>query len=135
MNHRIGSTVFGFAVGLVVAYLAYQWVSDPNRRVESDEQDKVVETSRVVLKNKLAIGDIELVDPLAPQRKVGKVYIYPVTDGWEVSGHYRRNEDDRWHPYLLTLSSELTLVYLKVQDAEPGLASMSETDPLFETSR
>jgi hypothetical protein len=135
MNHRIGSTVFGFAVGLVVAYLAYQWVSDPNRRVESDEQDKVVETSRVVLKNKLAIGDIELVDPLAPQRKVGKVYIYPVTDGWEVSGYYRRNEDDRWHPYLLTLSSELTLVYLKVQDAEPGLASMSETDPLFETSR
>jgi hypothetical protein len=135
MNHRIGSTVFGFAVGLVVAYLAYQWVSDPNRRVESDEQDKVVETSRVVLKNKLAIGDIELVDPLAPQRKVGKVYIYPVPDGWEVSGYYRRNEDDRWHPYLLTLSSELTLVYLKVQDAEPGLASMSETDPLFETSR
>ena len=135
MNHRMVSRVFGFAVGLVVAYMAYQWVSDPSRRVESDEQDKVVETSRVVLKNKLAIGDIELVDPLAPQRRVGKVYIYPVTDGWEVSGYYRRNEDDRWHPYLLTLSSELTLVYLKVQDAEPGLASMSETDPLFETSR
>ena len=135
MNHRIVSRVFGFAIGLVVAYMAYQWVSDPNRRTEREEQDQVVVASRSVVKNKLALGDIELVDPLAPQRKVGKVYIYPVSDGWEVSGYYRRNEDDRWHPYLLTLSEELSLVYLKVQDADVSLANLSKSDPILEVTR
>jgi hypothetical protein len=134
MNHRIVSRVFGFAIGLVVAYMAYQWVSDPNRRTEREEQDQVVVASRVIVKNKLALGDIELVDPLAPQRKVGKVYIYPVSDGWEVSGYYRRNEDDRWHPYLLTLSAELSLVYLKVQDADVSLANLSKSDPILEVT-
>ncbi len=135
MKNRAGSIVFGIAVGFAVAALAYQWITDPDRRAERNEQERVVKTSRVVLKEKLAIGEIEVVDPLAPQRKVGKVYIYPREDGWEVSGYYRRDADDRWHPYLLTLSGDASLASLKVQDSDPVLAQKAAEDPGFEVVR
>lgn len=135
MNHRAGSIVFGTAVGLAVAALAYQWITDSDKRAERDEQERVVQASRAVLSDTLAIGEIEVVDPLAPLRKVGKVYVYPLEDGWEVSGYYRRGADDRWHPYLLTLSADASLASLKVQDADPVLVQKAAEDPSFEVVR
>ncbi len=134
MNHKMGSLVFGAVVGLLVAIWAYQWVSDPAKPARRTEQEAVVETSRTVLIDKLAIGDIELVDPLAPQRKVGKVYVYPLANGWEISGYYRRNDEDRWHPYLMALSLELSLESLKVRDSDAGLAQLAAMDPDFDVS-
>ena len=58
-----------------------------------------------------------MVDPLAPERKVGKVYVYRAGNGWEVSGFYRRNEDDRWNPFMMSLDATNTMVQLKVRDA------------------
>lgn len=135
MNHRVGSIVFGGVIGLAIAVLAYQWVTDPDKRVQHDEQERVVELSREILKHTLEIHDLQLVDPLAPQRKVGKVYIYPLENGWEISGYYRRDDDDRWHPYLLELSVELSLRSLKVQDADSGLAQIAAMNPLVEVLR
>jgi len=132
MKQRIASIVFGIAVGLIVATLSFLWIMDPGGREQRAEEEMVVEVSRTVLIGKLAIGDIELVDPLAPQRKVGKVYIYPLANGWEVSGYYRRNDDDRWHPYLMALSPELSLESLKVRDSDSGLAQMAAMDPTLE---
>ncbi len=132
MNHKMGSLVFGAAVGILVAIWAYQWVSDPVKRERRTEQETVVEISRTVLSDKLAIGDIELVDPLAPQRKVGKVYVYPLASGWEISGYYRRNDQDLWHPYLMALSQELSLESLKISDSDAGLAQLAAMDPNFE---
>ncbi len=132
MNHKMGSLVFGAVVGLLVAIWAYQWVSDPAKRARRTEQETVVETSRTVLRDKLAIGDIELVDPLAPQRKVGKVYVYPLANGWEISGYYRRSDQDLWHPYLMALSQELSLESLKISDSDAGLAQLAAMDPNFE---
>lgn len=131
MNHRVGSIVFGVVVGLLVAVWAYQWISAPDKRAQREEEERVVATSRSVLAEKLGIDGLELVDPLEPQRKVGKVYIYPLDSGWEVSGYYRRDDGDRWHAYLLTFSSDLALTSLKVQDPDPRLAQIAASDPKF----
>jgi hypothetical protein len=45
------------------------------------------------------------------------VYIYREGDNWEVSGYYRRGENDEWHPFLMTLDETNAITYLKVQDA------------------
>jgi hypothetical protein len=116
VNHRIGRLVFGFAAGLLVAFLAYRWIADTGPRLERAEQERVVLTSRELLEATLAIGALELVDPLAPDRVVGKAYVYPAGESWEVSGFYRRNPNDLWHPYLLTLDASLRLVHLKISD-------------------
>ena len=116
MNHRVARLVFGFGVGFLVAVLAFRWVSDPAPRLERQLQEAVVASSRFLLQQSLAIGELELVDPLAPDRTVGKTYVYRADDGWEVSGYYRRGESDLWHPYLLTLDSKQQLLHLKVSD-------------------
>ena len=79
-------------------------------------QESVVATSRDLLVEKLAIGDIEIVDAIAPDRKVGKTYVYRADQGWEVSGYYRRSENDLWHPYLMLLDGSTSLIHLKISD-------------------
>lgn len=130
MNHRVGRLIFGIVVGLLVAVFAYRWVIDPAPRAERALEESVVMSSRVVLAATLAVGELEIVDALAPNRKVGKTYVYPNGDGWEVSGYYRRSADDRWHPYLMSLSGSIELEHLKVQD--PELVNRAENDPRLE---
>lgn len=68
-------------------------------------------------------------DPLAPDRKVGKVYVYPTADGWQVSGHYRRVGEERWHPWLMSLDGNGGLRSLALRDDDPGLTARAATDP------
>ena len=131
MNHRVGSVVFGLGIGLLVAAWSFQWITAPEKREQRTEEESVVMASRILLDEKLGITDLELVDPLAPQRKVGKVYIYPLAGGWEISGFYRRGNGDRWHAYLLTLSADLELTSMKVKDDDPRLAQIAASDSLF----
>jgi hypothetical protein len=116
-NHRIGALVFAFGVGLLVAFLSYRWITDPAPRIERQLQEAAVLAAREQLRNIAGISDLEVVDPLAPERKVGKVYVYRAGNGWEVSGFYRRNEDDRWNPFMMSLDATNTMVQLKVRDA------------------
>jgi hypothetical protein len=71
---------------------------------------------------------------MRPNRRVGKVYVYPEDTGWSVSGFYRRADDDLWHPYLMMLSSDRQLKILKVQDRDPRLVERAGSDPLIEVS-
>ncbi len=135
MNHRAGSVVFGLAIGLLVAVLSYQWLTDPSNRVARNKEVSVVELSRGILNDALGIHDLQIVDALAPQRKVGKVYVYPLENGWDISGYYRRDDDDRWHPFLMALDSELSLRSLRVQDSSDFLAQRAATDPLLEVQQ
>lgn len=130
MNHKIGRLVFGFGVGILVAFLAFRWISDPAPRAERALQESVVITARQVLQNALALGEIETVDPLAPNRKVGKSYVYRTNAGWEISGFYRRDEEDRWHAFLMLLDESNALNRLKVQDAD--LLDRAQGDALLE---
>ena len=132
MNHRIGRAVFAIGVGLVVASLSYQWITNPQGREARALQVNVVETARVVLKAVIGSASLEIVDPVSPNRKVGKVYVYPEGGAWSVSGFYRRRDDDRWHPFLMSLDAELELVSLKVQDSDAELLERAGTDSSLE---
>lgn len=130
MNHRIGRNLFALAVGLAVAVLAYQWVIDPGPRAQRVAEERAVTAAREALREIVAHDPLEIVDPLAPDRKVGKVYVYAEAPGWAVSGFYRRGEDDRWHPFLLTMDGALQTRGLKVQDA--ALAERAAAVPILE---
>ncbi len=82
-----------------------------------------------------AEGELKIADPLAPNRVAGKVYIYPTENGWEVSGHYRRNAGDRWHPFLMSLGANVELVLLSVRDADEKLGAAADDDPKLSVSR
>jgi len=117
MNHRIARLAFGLGVGLIVAFMAFKWITNPEPRAERQLEETAVAASRQHLGATLASASVELVDPLSPDRKVGKTYVYRAGDGWEVSGYYRRDENDRWHPYLMTLDASNAMTHLKVQDS------------------
>jgi hypothetical protein len=132
MNHRIGRAIFATAIGLLVAGLSYQWITNPAGREERVLQIGVVEAAKEHLTTTIGDEDLQIVDPLSPDRKVGKVYVYPEGDVWEVSGYYRREDTERWHPYLMLLDGELRLKALKAQDSDPGLLERSRADPRLE---
>ena len=117
MNHRIGRSLFALVVGLTVAVLAYQWITDPVPRAKRQVEEQVVEASRALLREVVAYEALEIVDPLAPNRSVGKVYVYAEEPGWAISGHYRRDANDRWHAYLIRLTADLKLHAFKAEDA------------------
>jgi len=117
MNHSVGRSVFGLVVGLAVAVIAYQWITDPAPRQQRQIEEQAVQASRELLVSAVGLDSLEIIDPLAPNRKVGKVYVYAEEPGWAVSGYYRRDEDDRWHPYLLNMTADLELHAFKVEDA------------------
>lgn len=120
-RQRKGGIVFALAVGLIVAFISYRWITDPAPREERARQVEAVNTSRNAIETFVAAGALEIVDPLAPQRRVGKVYIYPRQDGWEVSGYYRRDKNDLWHPYLVVLDTDLQMVSLKLSEQDPDI--------------
>lgn len=132
MNHRIGRALFAAVVGLGVAVWSYQWITDPSGREERAEQEQTVLAARAVLAEVTQLENIEIVDPIAPQRKVGKVYVYRSESGWEVSGYYRRGEEDQWHPYLMRLATDRTLLNVRVKD--PGLPEQVVANPKLEIS-
>ena len=116
VNHRIGRALFGVIVGLAVAFLAYERISDPTPGQQRVAEEFAVRSARAELIAAVGLDELEIVDPLAPNRKVGKVYVYAEAPGWAVSGFYRRDEQDRWHPFLATMNSEFGLLELKVRD-------------------
>ncbi len=132
MNHRIGRAVFAGVVGLAVAAYAYLWITDPSGRSERRLQENVVVASRVLLEESVGLTGLQVVDPMSPDRKVGKVYVFREGDGWSVSGYYRRDADDSWHPYLMNLSSDLNLQGLSIKDA--GLLELGAENPQLEIS-
>ena len=80
-------------------------------------------------------SEFEIFFPLARYGVAGNVYIYPTENGWEVSGYYRRNDSDRWHPFLMSLSESVELVSLSVRDADEKLAAAADDDPKFSVSQ
>ncbi len=132
INHKVVRPLLAFTLGLIVALYAYQRVTDPEPRLQRAREEAVVLSARDILLSYVAPGaDLEIVDPVSPNRKVGKVYIYPAGGGWEVSGHYRRDEDHAWHPFLMSLNGEAGLESLAVRDANDRLIGLSSQDSKF----
>lgn len=132
LGHRALRWTVAFAVGLLLALYSFQRITDPEPRMQRAREEAAVLAAREVLLAYVTNGTaVELVDPLQINRRVGKVYVYPADGGWEVSGHYRRGPDDRWHPYLMRLDPQLRLVSLSVRDGNERLLTRSATDPRF----
>lgn len=134
-NHRFGSVIFGVVFGVAAAAWAYHWISDPQKIEQRQAEERAVLHAREVLADRLSLGELQIVDPLATDRKVGKAYVYPTANGWDVSGYYRRDDNDAWHAYLMSMTSELVLQRLKVDDDDPALLALAATDPQIEVSR
>ena len=132
INHRIMSLVFAFSVGIGVSFCSYQWITDTDRGAQRAIEEGVVRESRSILESYVATAStIEISDPLNRVREAGKVYIYPLADGWEVSGQYRRPGERRWHPYLMRLDPDSRLVSLSVSDQHPALLESAAADARF----
>ena len=132
INHKVVRPLVAVAIGLVLALYSYQRVTDPEPGLQKAREEGIVMVARDILQSYVSPGNpIEIVDALSPASKVGKVYIYPTDDGWELSGHYRRDESDRWHPYLMALNADAGLKSVAVQDGNDRLIGMSAQDPKF----
>jgi len=132
INHKTISWVIALSVGLLLALFSFERISDPEPRAQRAEEEAVVLAAREILQSYVSPGaELLLVDPLDTNRKVGKVYIYPTEAGWEVSGHYRRDANDTWHPYLMSLDNAVKLVNLAVSDSNERLLGLSSQDSKF----
>ena len=131
-KHRYMRWIVAIAVGVMLSLLAFQRSTDPEPTRQKAEQEAVVRGARLhLISYVLPGGELQLVDPLAPDRKVGKTYIWPIDDGWEVSGYYRRDAQDPWHPFLMSLDSAAELTSLAVKDSNERLIGMSAQDLNF----
>lgn len=129
MNQKISGLVFALGVGLLVAWLAYTRVTDPEPARQRAQEIAVVRAATAVLAATLpAGGSLETVDPLNPNRAIGKSYVYPAGTGWEVSGYYRRGEQDAWHPWLMSLDAGHQLATLSVRDDSADIARLAASD-------
>jgi hypothetical protein len=134
-KHRIIRLVVAFAIGIFLALYSFERISDPEPARQRAREETVVLSAREILKSYVAGGmQIEIVDPLETDRNVGKSYIYPTDDGWEVSGHYRRYASDRWHPFLMILDTNVSLVSLSVRDDDEKIVAIAADDPKFSVS-
>ncbi len=135
-HHRIIRPLVALAVGIVLALYSYQRIADPQPALQRAREEAVVKSAREILRAYVpAEVSIEIADALAPNRVAGKVYIYPGENGWEVSGHYRRNDTDRWHPFLMSLDAKVELISLAVRDDNEVLRAAAGDDPKFSVSR
>ena len=134
-DHRILRLVFAFGTGLLVSYWSYQWITNPQRAADRAVEEAVVQESRLVLLSYVADNEaVEISDALERVRAAGKVYMYPVDDGWELSGQYKRHNDTGWHAFLMRLDKDSRLNSLSVEDNDPDLASKAAMDPKFSVS-
>lgn len=126
--------VVAFGVGLALSLYAFQRVTDPQPARDRAREEAVVLSARVILRDYLgAQQDLQIVDPLAPKRAIGKVYVYPVATGFQVSGHYRRSDADTWHPFLMELDDGGALVSLAVRDDARDLRQRAASDSQLTT--
>ncbi|RLA30350.1 MAG: hypothetical protein DRR11_13535 [Gammaproteobacteria bacterium] len=135
VNHNVIRMIFALAIGVFLALFSYQRFTEQEPGLERSMEEAAVMAGREILREFVAVEDeIEIIDPLAPSRVIGKVYIYPADSGWELSGFYRRNRgdrNDRWHPYLMSLDAGLMLISLSVKDTDAQLIATAAGDPRF----
>lgn len=132
VNHKIFRLVFAFGIGLLVAFGSYRWITNADRGTQKIVEESVVLESRQILRSYFPDTPVlHLSDPLDRVREAGKVYIFPTDGGWEISGHYQRDGEKRWHAFLMTLDASASLVTLSVEDDDPQLLEKAESDPSF----
>jgi hypothetical protein len=135
INHKITKLIVAFSIGIALSLCSYQMITDPEPAIERSLEEAAVLAAREIVGEIIGLtNELEIVDPLATNRVAGKTYIYPVDGGWQVSGHYRRNSSDRWHPFLMSLDGGLQVQQLSVQDTDPELGERAKVDPRLDVT-
>ena len=139
LDHRVIRLVVALGFGLIVAYGSYQWITDTDRPARRVEEEAVALAARDTLRSyiankRLADESLEISDAIDRDREAGKVYLFPTDDGWELSGHYRRQDEKDWHAFLMALDANVALISLSVQDKDAELSNLAMSDPKFAAS-
>lgn len=129
LTHKVARLALALGLGLALSFYAYQRVTDPEPAMQRAREEAAVLAARDILRGYVGpASELEIVDPVSPRRTIGKSYIYPAATGWEISGHYRRNDADRWHPFLMSLGPDHNLVGLSVRDSAEQFPSEALQD-------
>ena len=135
LAHRVARFTIALGVGLALSLYAYQRVTDPEPAMQRAREEAVVFAARDILRHYIRPApELRIVDPVSPDRKIGKSYVYPTEAGWEVSGHYRRDDADNWHPFLMALNPDAGLAKLSVRDSPDRFPAELRGDPKFAAS-
>lgn len=120
LRQKLPGYLFALGIGLTLAWFVYQRTMDPQPTLQRQAEEAVVLAARDQLLSVLGLAPgAEVVDPLAPNRVAGKVYVYPRENGWEVSGFYRRAPETEWLPWLMHLDERRSLTSLRLSQADP----------------
>ena len=115
-QHTINQKVFAVIIGFAVSYYAYKWAVDPAPRLQRQTEEKIVSYARKSFFQLLELTEqTKVIDPLNPDRKVGKTYLASSENGWQVSGFFRRDDLEHWYPWLMNLDNDLNIVELRIQ--------------------
>ena len=129
MNHTTGKWIFALLIGGVLAWLAFERATDPVPIQQKKQQEQTVQISRGILHDWVSPDSaLQIVDPLDPDHRIGDSYIWPNGNEWDVSGFYRRDAADAWHPYIMRLDGENRMVSLSVRDEDIALRERAESD-------
>jgi hypothetical protein len=115
-KYTLGQIIFALIVGLFAASVVYFSSISPNISIQREKEEAVIKQSEKIFMTILQMpSSTEMVHPLNPDRDVGKSYIYPLDGDWQISGFYRRNQNDEWRGWLINLDKSLNLIELRVQ--------------------
>lgn len=130
VKQKTTGILFAVSIGLLLAWYSYQRINDPRPGLERQQQENLVLEARAELRRVLRLDDLaEIVDPLAPNRVAGRVYIFTEGEEWQVSGYYRRSQEAEWLPWLMLLDTDGSLLELKVPATDPMAARLAAEEP------
>ena len=130
MAQKIGGIVFALVVGLAMAWWAYQSNPTPEQRAQRVIEESMVLRASEAIRSLLGGGaDLQIVDPLNPNRVAGKVFVYPVDAGYEVSGYYRREAGTFWQPWLVRLDRNGAIIAASAGGADGNVDLLANPEP------
>ena len=116
-EYTVKQVIFALITGFGLSWLVYQSSVQLPYEVQRQTEEEIINKANVLLIKSLNLPlGLEVIDPIKPDKDVGKTYISPNEREWQVSGYYRRNELDEWHPWLINLDENHKLIRLSVQD-------------------
>ena len=126
-KYTLGQIIFALTVGFLAATSVYFSSTSPDITIVREREEAVIQQSEKLFITILQMPNTtQIIHPLNPDRDVGKSYVYPLDGGWQISGFYRRNQNEEWRAWLINLDKSLKLIDLRVQ----GLISEFDEDVL-----
>ena len=126
-KYTLGQIIFALTVGFLAATSVYFSSTSPDITIQRESEEAVIKQSEKLFMTTLQMPNTtQIIHPLNPNRDVGKSYIYPLDGDWQISGFYRRNQNEEWRAWLINLDNSLKLIDLRVQ----GLISEFDEDVL-----